>query len=59
MFKRIKEDLEMVRMRDPAARSTLEIFFCYPGLHAIWLHRLASWFWNHKLLFLGRFTSTV
>lgn len=59
MFERIREDLEMVRMRDPAARSTLEILFCYPGLHAIWLHRLASWFWNHKLLFLGRLTSTI
>ena len=59
MFDRIREDLEMVRMRDPAARSTLEIFFCYPGLHAIWWHRLASWFWNHKLLFLGRFTSAL
>ncbi|BDZ71214.1 serine O-acetyltransferase [Methanobacterium petrolearium] len=59
MFNKIKEDLEMVRMRDPAARSSLEIFFCYPGLHAIWFHRLASWFWKHKLLFLGRFTSTI
>jgi serine O-acetyltransferase len=59
MFERIKEDINMVRMRDPAARSTLEIFFCYPGLCAIWFHRLASWFWNHKLLFLGRFTSAL
>ncbi|MDO5836992.1 MAG: serine O-acetyltransferase [Methanobacterium sp.] len=59
MFERIKEDMEMVRMRDPAARSNLEIFFCYPGLHAIWFHKLASWFWDHRLLFLGRFISAV
>jgi len=59
MFERFREDIEMVHMRDPAARSTLEIFFCYPGLWAIWFHRLASWLWNHKLLFLGRFTSTI
>jgi serine O-acetyltransferase len=59
MFERVREDMETVRMRDPAARSTLEIFFCYPGLWAIWFHRLSSWLWNHKLLFLGRFTSTI
>lgn len=59
MFERIREDIEMVRLRDPAARSTLEIFFCYPGLCAIWFHRVANWFWNHRLLFLGRFTSAL
>jgi len=59
MFERIREDINMVHMRDPAARSSLEIFFCYPGLWAIWFHRLASWFWNRKLLFLGRFTSSI
>jgi serine O-acetyltransferase len=59
MFERIREEIQMVRMRDPAARSTLEIFLCYPGLWAIWFHRLGHWFWNHKLLFLGRFTSAI
>ncbi|MCK9150668.1 serine O-acetyltransferase [Methanobacterium alcaliphilum] len=59
MFERIREDIEMVRLRDPAARSTLEIFFCYPGLCAIWFHRLANWFWNHNFLFFGRFTSSL
>lgn len=59
MFERIKEDIEMVHLRDPAARSNLEIFFCYPGLCVIWFHRLANWFWNHNLLFLGRFTSAL
>jgi len=59
MFRRVREDIEMVHMRDPAARNTLEIFLCYPGLWAIWFHRLGNWFWNHRLLFLGRFTSTI
>ncbi len=46
MFKKIKEDIEMVIMRDPAARSKLEIFFTYPGLHAIWFHSIAHRLWN-------------
>ncbi len=57
MFERVKEDMNMVRMRDPAARSTLEILLCYPGLFAVWFHRISQWFWNHHLLFLGRFIS--
>jgi len=57
MFARMKEDIESVFDRDPAARNSLEVLFCYPGLHAIWLHRLAHWFWTNNLLFLGRFTS--
>ncbi|MDO9045489.1 MAG: serine O-acetyltransferase [Methanobacteriaceae archaeon] len=59
MFERVKEDMNMVRMRDPAARSTLEILLCYPGLFAIWFHRISQWFWNHNLLFLGRFISAL
>ena len=59
MFERIREDINTVHMRDPAARSSLEIFFNYPGLWAIWFHRLANWFWNHNFLFLGRFASTI
>ncbi len=59
MFERIKEDIQMVFARDPAARSTLEVILCSPGLHAIWLHRLASWFWIHNHLFWGRFISTI
>ncbi len=57
MLERIREDVEMVQMRDPAARSTLEILLCYPGLFAVWFHRLSQWFWNHDLLFLGRLIS--
>jgi serine O-acetyltransferase len=57
VFKTIREDINSVFNRDPAARSVLEIIFCYPGLHAVWFHRIAHWFWTHKLYFLGRFTS--
>ncbi len=42
---RLKEDLRSAADRDPAARSTLELALCYPGLHAIWLHRIAHWLW--------------
>lgn len=43
--------------RDPAARSWPEVIFCYPGLHAIWLHRLAHFLWTRKFFFWGRFIS--
>ena len=58
-FRMMKEDVQSVFDRDPAARSTIEILTSYPGLHAIWLHRIAHWFWTHGMLFLGRFTSQV
>lgn len=57
MFKTIRDDIFSVFDRDPAARSVLEIIFCYPGLHAVWFYRVAHWFWVHNLFFLGRFTS--
>ena len=57
MFSRLKEDIKAVFDRDPAARSALEVFFCYPGLHALWFHRLAHWFWKRHCYFLGRLTS--
>jgi serine O-acetyltransferase len=57
MFDTIREDIYSVFDRDPAARSALEIFFCYPGLHAVWFYRVAHWLWTRKLYFLGRFTS--
>jgi serine O-acetyltransferase len=59
MFERMKEDIQMVFSRDPAARSTLEVVLCSPGLHAIWLHRLANWFWTRNHIFWGRFISTI
>ena len=57
MFDKIREDIYSVFDRDPAARGVMEIFFCYPGLHAVWFYRIAHWFWTHELYFLGRFTS--
>jgi len=59
MFQTLRRDIRSVFERDPAARSRLEVLFCYPGLHAVWFHRLAHWCWTHRLKFLGRFTSHV
>src|SRR3954447_14246058 len=57
MFDRLKSDIACILERDPAARSKWEVLACYPGLHAIWIHKLARWFWLHELKWLGRFTS--
>ncbi|AKB28208.1 Serine acetyltransferase [Methanosarcina siciliae C2J] len=53
----IREDIKTVFEKDPAARSTLEVLCCYPGLHAIWMHRIAHSLWNKDLFFLARLTS--
>ncbi len=45
MLETLRQDIEAVRDRDPAARSTLEIILAYPGLHALWMHRVAHWLW--------------
>lgn len=58
-FKTLKEDIQTVFDKDPAARSVLEVICCYPGLHALWLHRGAHFLWHHKLQFLGRFLSHI
>lgn len=57
MFSRTRSDIQCILDRDPAARSTWEVITCYPGLHAIWLHRPAHWCWTHGLRWLGRFIS--
>jgi serine O-acetyltransferase len=57
MFKRIREDIACVFERDPAARSTWEVITCYPGFHALLIHRLAHAFWRMRLRWLGRFAS--
>jgi len=59
LFKTLKEDIETVFTKDPAARSTLEVLLCYPGLHALWFHRLAHFLWRHKLRLLARFVSHI
>src|SRR5512134_1204342 len=57
MFKQLREDIASIFARDPAARTTFEVLTCYPGLHAVYIHKLARWFWTHGLRWLGRFTS--
>lgn len=57
MLSRLREDIACIRDRDPAARSTWEVVTCYPGLHALWFHRLAHWCWTHGLRWAGRFVS--
>jgi serine O-acetyltransferase len=57
MFKRIQEDINCILDRDPAARSRLEVITCYPGLHAIWVHRIANRLWVSGWHWLARFLS--
>ncbi len=57
IFHRIREDIRTVFEKDPAARSVLEALFCYPGLHAIWMHRIAHFLWMHRFYFIARFFS--
>ena len=59
MFDRMRRDVRTVLERDPAARSALEVVLCYPGVHAIWCHRVAHWFWRHGWLTTARFLSHV
>ena len=55
----LRETIRSYRERDPAARSYLEVLFCYPGVHAVMWHRLSHWLWTHNLYFLGRFSSHI
>jgi serine O-acetyltransferase len=57
MFSHLREDIASIFERDPAARTIWEVLTCYPGLHAIYIHKLARWFWTHGLRWLGRATS--
>jgi len=59
MFKRIHEDIQVVFDKDPAAKTVWEVLFCYPGLHAVWLHRVAHFLWERGFLFLGRLVSHI
>jgi serine O-acetyltransferase len=59
MFSKLRSDIGCIFERDPAARSTWEVLTCYPGLHAIYIHKLAHWFWLHHLRLAGRFTSNL
>ncbi len=55
----IREDIQAVFDRDPAARTTVEVVLAYPGLHAIWWHRAAHWLWMRELKLLGRMVSEL
>jgi serine O-acetyltransferase len=57
MFNRIREDIRTVFKEDPAARSVIEVLLCYPGLHAVWNHHVAHFFWTHKRKLCGRLIS--
>ncbi|MBM3133372.1 MAG: serine O-acetyltransferase [Chloroflexi bacterium] len=57
MCTHVREDIRTVFHRDPAARSRLEVLLCYPGLHALWAHRVAHFFWSHRLRLVGRLIS--
>jgi len=55
----IREDVANVLDHDPAARSRLEIYLCYSGLHAVWFYRINHWLWNHSFFLLARWLSQV
>lgn len=59
MFKTLKEDIQNIFAKDPAAKNTLEVVLCYPGLHAIWLHRIAHWFYRQKMYTISRIISHI
>ena len=59
MFRRIREDIRCVFDRDPAARSVWEVLTCYPGFHALQIHRMSHGLWNLGLRWLARFTSHI
>jgi serine O-acetyltransferase len=57
MFSRIREDIQCVFERDPAARSVWEVITCYPGFHALQLHRVSHWLWHLRLRWFARLCS--
>lgn len=59
MFRRLREDIATVFERDPAAKSAAEVFFCYPGLRAIRMHRVAQWLWKRNRRLLARWLSQL
>jgi len=59
IFRRMREDMEVVFEQDPAARTYLEVFLTYSGLHAVWAHRVAHAFYKRKLYFIARVISQL
>jgi len=58
-FGLVREDITNVMEHDPAAKSRLEVFVCYAGLHAVWFYRINHWLWNHGFFLIGRWLSQV
>ncbi len=59
VFGRIHDHIDSIRERDPAARSRLEVLLCYPGLWAVWIHRVSHWLWRHHMRLPARMLSQV
>lgn len=59
MWQRIREDIQAALRNDPAARSAWEVLLCYPGVHALWIHRIAHFLWNRRLRLLARLVSHI
>jgi len=59
VLKRIRKEIQAVFERDPAAKSLLEVILCYPGLHAILMHRVAHFFYRHKMFLIARSISQI
>ena len=57
MFENLRYDINAIKERDPAARSSIEVFFLYSGFHAVLNHRVAHWFYKHNCKFVARFVS--
>ncbi len=57
MFERLKEDIRTIKERDPAAKNMIEILLCYPGLHALWFHRIAHYLYQRKWYTIARLIS--
>ncbi len=59
MLRAMRSDLRAARERDPAARSAVELALCYPGVHAVWGHRVSGWLWRHNRKLEGRLCSAL
>jgi serine O-acetyltransferase len=59
MLKQVRNDIRVIKNRDPAAKNSLEIILCYSGLHAIWNHRIAHFFYTHHWFVIARVISTI
>ena len=59
MFTQLREDIDCILQRDPAARSRWEVLTCYPGVHALWMHRIANRCWKSGFHWLARFISNL